>query len=367
MNDHIMLETSTGAYAVSPGLLKRVAYQAAYYGHKNRTKRRKTSKDGWGLPETYHYEFDFKGAKAAANAAANKMMGRFVELVTEIQTSRIERVSRGLGGDLESFREELLSLEQGMRRDKDEIGQALKQASRESMRNIDAKVRGWGIAAQAATITRDVSADVFLVCAGALSGGAAIAGLGIGSVGKGAFKYQDTENVGAAVLEGTTSFVTGVIPVPSAQQVGRVQHYAMVFAKGKIEAGGKYATALVEGKDPVDAAMSVAVSMGTGAVAGRALKKLDVKDLGAVKGMLGDTTLPVSVRLRMGVSGGAVAKVVGQQTGKKLTGVGGDLLLQTLRREQGRMPAVRMPLGDPVLADLAIMGPDVCEPPRRFL
>ncbi|MEQ9569234.1 MAG: hypothetical protein RLN75_03505 [Longimicrobiales bacterium] len=369
MNDYVMVETSTGAYAVSPALVRRVAYQSAYYRAKDGSKTRKTVDEGFLLPTTYHYEFDFKGATRKGHQAEDDMASHLDRLLVEGERNQEVGRSTGLGGKLEELRQELVWREKVGRLAKESTTAALKAASRQSMQNIDRTVGRWETATAVATFTRDLSADVFIVCAGTLSGGAALAGLGAGSFAKGAFKYQDTENVGAAILEGTFSFVTGVIPVPGAAKVGRGQHYAIVASKTKLEATGKFAVALVEGKDPAEAALSAGVSTVVGLGAGKLAKKLAPDDLGAIKRLMGDTAIPVSVRLRLDVAPGPVARTIAAEGLKVGAGKGAGAVTQALtarrRASAGRRP--RLPLGDPIMADIAIMGPDSCQPPRRWL
>jgi hypothetical protein len=68
-------------------------------------------------------------------------------------------------------------------------------------------------AVEIARFIRNLSADTIMVGASLVSGGAALALAGTGSVAKGAATYQDTGKVGAAVIKATGSFALAVIPI----------------------------------------------------------------------------------------------------------------------------------------------------------
>jgi hypothetical protein len=65
--------------------------------------------------------------------------------------------------------------------------------------------------------TRNTSAQTLLIISTVSSGGAAAAALGAGSLGTGLIKYQDTGNVGAAVIKGTTAFAVNYFKVGGSQ------------------------------------------------------------------------------------------------------------------------------------------------------
>jgi hypothetical protein len=77
-------------------------------------------------------------------------------------------------------------------------------------------VRRGQAGADAARVVRDLSAGTLVVGATFLSGGTALAVLGGGSALKGTATYQDTGNVGAAMLDATATFTVGAIGIGAA-------------------------------------------------------------------------------------------------------------------------------------------------------
>ena len=95
----------------------------------------------------------------------------------------------------------------------------------------------------------DTSADGLMVGASIISGGAAAVVLAAaGSTMKGWGKFQDTDNVGAALMQGAGSLVFAVIPI--ANKLSGGQKWALVVVESVWESG----TALVEGKGFLESA-----------------------------------------------------------------------------------------------------------------
>ncbi|HLW78358.1 MAG TPA: hypothetical protein VKU44_02065 [Terriglobia bacterium] len=86
-----------------------------------------------------------------------------------------------------------------------------KKASKDTMANIDRSVDRGQTGVEVATFIRDAAAEteLALVTGGASLPEAAV-GIGLGSVMKGAFKWQDTNSVGQGVAEGSIELVINV-------------------------------------------------------------------------------------------------------------------------------------------------------------
>jgi hypothetical protein len=93
----------------------------------------------------------------------------------------------------------------------DSLHELQKKASKDTMANIDASVDRGHTALEVATFIRDASAEteLALVTGGASLPEAAV-GLGLGSVMKGGFKWQDTKSIGQGIAEGSIELVMNV-------------------------------------------------------------------------------------------------------------------------------------------------------------
>jgi hypothetical protein len=80
---------------------------------------------------------------------------------------------------------------------RDQFRQKQAICSRESLRAIEASVRAGENAVTGLTVIRDFSTDVVMVGATALSGGAALAAIGSGSILKGSYTWEDTRDFSA--------------------------------------------------------------------------------------------------------------------------------------------------------------------------
>lgn len=113
--------------------------------------------------------------------------------------------------------------------------------------SISRSVESYDNQIEVAKFVRDTSADGLMVGATMLTGGAATAVIAGGSAFKGYAKFQDTDNVGAAVMEGAGSFVFGYFPMGKTM-TGK-QEAVFVLVQAAWETG----TGLVEGKEMADA------------------------------------------------------------------------------------------------------------------
>ena len=133
----------------------------------------------------------------------------------------------------------------------------------ENAGRINAVSDNWEGAAEVAKIIRDASAEFVVIGASVLSGGTAIAALGGGSVMKGAFKYQDTENIAGSIMTASGTFAFGLVKLGGKGLEGAAkvaQDRAVIILQSVWETG----TALADGKSLGDAIESGAAKLASG-------------------------------------------------------------------------------------------------------
>ena len=187
-------------------------------------------------------------------------------------------------------------------------GQGLKRTFRDklsstqniNMSRIRSSVDNWDKVISATKIVRDVSFQTVCIGAVVVGGPAGVALAAAGSGGKGAAKYQDTGNIGAATIEATGSFVTTVIPLGKAASGAKAmtgtanriaEESVLVFIDGSFDVAGN----LVEGDSMGLALTKAAVNFAGDKVASRALGAAPVKRL------INRAAFPVSVRITRGI------------------------------------------------------------------
>ena len=366
LRDYLSVKDGAGAYLVNPLLLCIVSYNAAYYRHLIRQGARSSRSDGGRIEERYRLEWDFEGGHKQGAEARRRTWQRLTGLFAELWTAKLRAQSPD--SLIAPLRREFRETERQMRSDRDAQRERIRQNNRHMQRaiqgRIDRRARQADVAVPVLRLVRDVAADGVIVCAGLLSGGAAVAGLGAGSVARGAFRYQDERNLGAAVMTASTSFSVGIIPVGSVERLGRAQHYAAVAMRGNVEAVGKTATGVIAGKSLERAALDTAVSMAGSQLGGLAVRRLGLDSLGPLADHLGETSIPVRIRARVNVPGSLAARMLG---GKAIESATESVLARLAssilspRGDSGSAPPdAPLPIADPFLTDLAILGPDEC-------
>lgn len=82
--------------------------------------------------------------------------------------------------------------------------------------SVNRLVEIWGGVIGVTKVVRDTSFTIVSIGAGIVGGPAGVALAAAASSGKGVAKYQDTHNIGSALIEGTASFITTIIPIGGA-------------------------------------------------------------------------------------------------------------------------------------------------------
>ena len=112
------------------------------------------------LWKIHYYEFNYKNAKAAAKAAAGKILTSRPWLCSSTEVA---------GSQVRTLRNELTSMESSARDNKQKAFALVEKAHKASMKSIHSTTSNLDIGLKALQFTRDTSADVFLVCAGLLT------------------------------------------------------------------------------------------------------------------------------------------------------------------------------------------------------
>jgi hypothetical protein len=353
--------TTDGLYLVDYDLIDRIVHDSAFLGKKNTDAKLIAEKEGWGLPEIYHYRVDYKAARSFAEIS-RLSFNAFRKVTAFYKNTRSRSSQLPSGSKMEELKEQLFAMEKSGRDATQMLKKKQNEASRKGMQNINDKVDNWGAAVEVAKFTRNASADIILVGSAVVSGGASTLAIGAGgSLMKGAFKYQDTGNIAAGVMEATVSFVTVVIPGPK-DGMTKSMARTLIFTKAKTEFIGNTAVGLVEGKSLGEASLSAGVDLTLGAAANKIKGVLIPKDQMSqlLKASYKDIAIPVG----LGLMDQSVASIKGRMTAAATK----RILAMSLGKKActGKPGLARIAMSAPVLVDYAILGPDKSSSPRRW-
>ena len=178
---------------------------------------------------------------------------------------------------------------------------------------------------------------------------------------KGAFKYQDTGNVAAGIMEATVSFVTVVIPEPK-DGMTKSMARTLIFTKAKTEFIGNTAVGLVEGKSLGEASLSAGVDLALGAAANKLKGVLIPED--QMKQLLKASYKNIAIPVGLGVMDRSVVSIKGRMTDATTK----RIMAMSIRKKvgTGKPGLARIAMSAPVLVDYAILGPDKSSSPRRW-
>lgn len=237
-----------------------------------RARSRIVSTDhGFLMPTTYCLETTWAGFRPALEQETNRY---WAEAEMHLRTAA------------RSMKNNLVALIAQARSDMAWMQSQRVSANRRSASSIDSVVNGWETALTATRFVRDASATILVVTGGIVSGGTGLAAFGalggtgvsagtamstlaVGSVMRGGFTYQDTGNVGSAVVNAAGTFTVGAIGLGAAGLSMSTAETATILV---IQSAGQGVTtgtqAIVEGRNTRDAAVAAAVSAGFGFAGG---------------------------------------------------------------------------------------------------
>jgi hypothetical protein len=265
-----VVDRNSGVWQFSPDGLEHLARQ--HVRQECMVRRSRTVREWhWIGPDVVNVETDFTSVRTDVERGWRPLFG--------ILERRIAEDPQGALDDLNRLREEVGAWTQmylDMQR----------SASHETMDNIDRSVARGEMGKTVATGVRDLSATMVVAGSAFMSGGTSLAFLGMGSVAKGAYRYQDTQNLGSALLTATGTFVVGAIPLNpyggealrgSSSWLAKVggkeairwgEKTTLVIVGSGLDASLEGAAALAEGKNVRHAFGSAAMRFGLDIAAG---------------------------------------------------------------------------------------------------
>jgi|SRR5579862_8154703 hypothetical protein len=270
-------------------------------------KSRINKEHNWIGPDLVTVETDFAGIRAVRDQRSFDLYATL-----ELQT---------LANGKEAFNN-LVLMRGEMDDNSDNFKSMQRNASRETMQNINTSVSRGQTGLEVATVVRDLSASTLVVGATFLSGGAAFGVLGAGSALKGTARYQDSGNIGSAVLEASGTFVVGMITMAPA--LGEASQAVKLGAKVTAPAmATSQRVALVVVGAQVDATFEGAKSAMEGGSAKEALAKgatRFVTDIasGGTGIKLDKMALPVVARLVTDTAGAVISDTAGNLAANKV-------------------------------------------------
>lgn len=263
---------SGGVWAFDPDVIYGIVRAAVRARMIRQRSRVVTESHGLLMPTTYHVETNWNGFRQAYAAEAALM---WAEAEMQLRTG-----PRNFFGTLVGLVNDAIVDDTWHRTQ-------VASCSQRSSASISRVVDNWETALTTARIVRDASATILVVTAGlvmapagaaaagaagmtGISAGTATTTLAVGSAMRGAFTYQDTGNVGSAMVNATGTFVVGMIGISGASAATLTSgQQATILVIGSAAQGTTAGMqALVEGKSMRQAAVAAAVGAGSQALGG---------------------------------------------------------------------------------------------------
>jgi hypothetical protein len=222
---------------------------------------------GWFMPTLYNVETRWAGLRQAVNRGSD--------------TYWPDAEMRTRTDPAEFFRQFVTFVEGGLA-DQEWYSTTRRTTQHRTMQNIQNNVQNWESAITVTRGIRDGSATFLIVAGSVATGGAGAAAFGsaatagqalssvaLGSAMRGAFTYQDTGNVGSALINASGSFVTGAIPVGAAGMSLSAAETATLVIIGSAGQGATSGLqAVAEGQSMETAATAALVSTTANLVSG---------------------------------------------------------------------------------------------------
>ncbi len=244
--------------------VSQIFYSEAFSFEKH-SRARIRDEDNGIYPDTVRIIFNFHNMRSVVRAKAVKKYRRFLDTLYNDGSAAFEILANA--------RMDAVHKEAVVRHMQDE-------ASSRTARNLDSAVNTAEAGLEGARFTRDLSANVLIIGSSLIAPGsgaavASVAALAAGSALQGTGTYQDTGNIGAAVLQGTTSFVFGLIPLGpttlvgrTASQLSRAESRALFVVGIQNDILSNVSVSLALGQDVQPALINAATNAGLGAVVG---------------------------------------------------------------------------------------------------
>jgi|GEM_PF-3434864 len=239
----------------------------------------------WSLPEVQSVEVDWERIRPAVNRFGDADFARLAELATR-DVREMERQLRWMVAETSRYTTLFLDLQM--------------TTQSENMARINQSIDSYGHYAGVAKFLRDTSADGLMVGATVLTGGAGLALLSGASVLKGVGKFEDTDNLAAAVLYSTGNFVFGAFKLGGRGFDRLKEEAVVVILQAQWEAG----VALAEGKPLLRAVETGGLKL-LGPFADRFFK------MASVQSLIRRACIPVTVTNAPTVLGKSFAGILG--------------------------------------------------------
>lgn len=304
-----------------------------------------TSISSWGLPVLQNVEVDWDAVRSNTNLSAFADVFRFRNMA--------DRSVRDVAVELKAMVTDTAI-------NRRNFADWMKEVQAANMIAMNASVDNYEGIIDVLRYTRDLSADFVAVGSTIATGGAAAAMLGGSAAMKGTAKWQDTGNVGAAVLYGTGHLALGAFKIG-----GKALSSGMEWTLIVVEAGLESTTSWVAG-DSFDKVVE------TGALKFLSLGAAQAFfGLGPVKSIFEKAPLPAGLTAKINSSwvSQLIDNPLTEETGKQIVEKGSAAVMQAgvqagrelLTKEAGGPNTgqaglvYEMPLTDLALVDMAIV------------
>ncbi len=219
-------------------------------------------------PERVHLDTNFSGIRGECDQESYPVYSEIAEQIL---------------GDADAARNRLIEMREETDQITRDMRSMLRATSRETSQNIERAIARAETGRAVATQVRNLSVQTLVVGSSLMTGGAGFAVLGAASVLSGVGQYEDTGNVGSAVLNGVGTFVVGAIPLaggslaPTASATVRVggeaiesygQRAALIVVGASIDAQFEAGKALIEGQSASSAFRAAGMKFGLDVLTG---------------------------------------------------------------------------------------------------
>jgi len=221
----------------------------------------------WSLPEITNIEVDWDMVRRDAESNTEGQLAVFRSLAK----SNASEVARQLEGGIDkaaSYKDEFVDL--------------MGKVQIENMHAINKSVDEYDSKIKIAHFVRDASNEGLMVGASLMSGGTATACMAAGGFLKGTAKFQDTDSIGAGVMEGVGSFGFAYV------KLGKKFAFDQDMALAVLQANWKMGTELVAGDSAAEVALSGGLKL-TGPVVDSAFK------IGPMKTIFDKVAVPIVI------------------------------------------------------------------------
>ena len=177
------------------------------FSYEKKRRATRVEEDNGIYPDTVRIEIDYHNMRSVVRARATREYQRFVDTLSNDGSAAYAM--------LVTARTQAVESDAYVRRRQ-------RRAASETAQNLNRAVRTAETGLAVARFIRDTSASVLIIGSTVIPGATpALVALTGGSLLQGYGTYQDTGNVGAAVIQASTSFVFGLVPLGFTSLAGR--------------------------------------------------------------------------------------------------------------------------------------------------